>query len=224
MASQRTINIYLTFIQIQITINALDLYSRIWIGQYDHLSFESRFYVKSGADWARVDENEHMRNALFLQIRSILLPKLNCGLYGSYGIWSSETDDRAKDAYDMQQVIRYKQAYYRHPEGGNTVDFGEPMIEGRYPRVVCRMSGKQESPHMRIYMYPEQFEIYRNAVQIYDHFVEGEYQKLFAFYTDNEKALDLAKECEKYNNKNTRKRSGLTQFVQKLNKIEASKV
>lgn len=46
-------------------------------------------------------------------------------LYGSLGIWSEDTDVRAKNAYDMQQVIRYHYAWCINPDGGmgrNTVE------------------------------------------------------------------------------------------------------
>ena len=219
MLFRSTGEVSLTDIQSNITIRALDLCSRIWMGQYDHMSFDRRFLVKPGSDWKRVDENELFRNNYFLRIRAITLPECDPGLHGSYGIWSPKTDIRAVDAYDMQQIIRYKLSYYRQPEGGDTVNFNEPVIEGRFPRVVCDVSGPQESPVVRTKMNKEQLGIVRDAVHIYDHFVKGEYRDLFSYYTNDETALRLAAECEQYNNKNTSRIKGLAQLLKKLDKM-----
>ena len=94
------------------------------------------------------------------------------------------------------------------------------MIEGRFPRIVCDVSGSQESPVVRIKMNKEQFGIVYDALHIYDHFVKGEYRNLFGYYTNDETALHLAEECEHYNNKNTRKIKGLTQLLKKLDKVQ----
>ena len=76
-------------------------------------------------------------------IRDMLMPDLrNCTLNGANrGIFQPIVDDRARDAYDMLQYIRYKYAWYKKPEGGQGVDFYLPMIRGRYPEPKCRAYG-----------------------------------------------------------------------------------
>ena len=105
-------------------INTLDLYSRIWIGQYDHIMYEMR-WIK---DCSKLDTWENQLTDLFKAIRQITLPGLAFyGFSGSYGIFSEERDIRAGIAYDLQQEIRYKKAWFENPTGGYTVDFRAPL-------------------------------------------------------------------------------------------------
>ena len=99
-------------------ISALDFYSRMYMGQYGEIDFELRQY--------RFDsefDNQYMcaRKHIYTAIRNLVFRENKIAewdLYGSLGIWSEDTDVRAKNAYDMQQVIRYSHAWCCNSEGG----------------------------------------------------------------------------------------------------------
>ena len=110
--------------EILIILQALDLYSRIWIGQYDHILWDLRWYRNCN----QLDELDKTLRREFLDIRNIVLPGLyEYSLNGSYGIFSPDRDTKAAIAYDMQQEFRYRRAWFLKPEGGYTVDFGRPL-------------------------------------------------------------------------------------------------
>lgn len=70
--------------EIRIILQALDLYSRIWIGQYDHILWDLRWYRNCN----QLDELDKTLRREFLDIRNIVLPGLHeCSLNGSYGIF-----------------------------------------------------------------------------------------------------------------------------------------
>lgn len=87
---------------IGIVVNALDFYSRIWIGQYGEIDRIRRFYDLDRADYVDFESC----NKYYLAIRKILIPELgNENLSGSLGIWNEQTNHLAKSAYDMQQIL-----------------------------------------------------------------------------------------------------------------------
>lgn len=55
------------------------------------------------------------------------------GYGASYGIYSPEVPDEHRVAYDLQQVIRYRLAWDRTPEGGLGVWFSEPYQTSQVP-------------------------------------------------------------------------------------------
>ena len=216
-APYRTVVVSLHTEEIERLITALDIYSRIWMGQYDYLSFETRFRLGNDVDWHDVEVKEKNRNALLRRMRDIILPELaGRGLGASHGIWSDQVNPLASDAYDIQQVIRFTDAYYRHPEGGVTVRFREPLIQGRNPRPVAKMSGPRERPVMRLELAKAQGDICADALEINQHFRKGEYRALFSFYTNNQEALGLAEECELYNVHDAMHTEDLGSFLSKV--------
>lgn len=55
----------------------------------------------------------------------------------SLGIRNVQTNHLAKAAFDMQQIIRYTQAWYVHSGGGLCVDFDTPILERDLPQIQC---------------------------------------------------------------------------------------
>lgn len=109
-------------------IRALDLYSRIDIGQYDEIVRVNYWSFNCFTP----NENKELED-LFMKIRNYCIPKLSDqGFSTSLGIWNSNTPLRAKKAYDIQQVLRYQVAYKIGPNGGNTVNFNSPYIHGEW--------------------------------------------------------------------------------------------
>ena len=182
-------------------IRALDLYSRIFIGQYDHLNWDIRLNAdEKKISWKEIERAEIMRTYMFKKIRDIIIPDLaHFDLYASHGIWNDKNDPRAIDAYDLQQTIRFTDAWFRRPEGGIGVYFSKPWIRGRYPEVKVEITGTRSDYQMMIDLLPEQFMILKEASEVFLHAQCQEFEKMFAMITDDQKALELARDAEQYN-------------------------
>ena len=106
--------------QAQIVIRALDCFSRIGIGQfenilevYDQGALQQGTLARSFVDRVK-QEAGHPPN-------------------GSHGIHHRAVSDDFRAAYDIQQVLRNRVAFQRHPEGGITVDFDQPRQISKLP-------------------------------------------------------------------------------------------
>ena len=137
------------------------------------------------------------RKGDYLKLRNILLSSLenedfNCSL----GIWSSETNSLAKSAYDMQQIIRYTQAWYLHPEGGIGVNFNTPILEGELPQIKCRCRGEATERAMTISGEESNYHLILECLEVYECLFECKIEKMFKHYTDEIEAVQLAKDIE----------------------------
>lgn len=185
--------------EIRNIIRSLDFYSRIWIGQYLEIDNEMIWLIKKTYDDVR--ENEII--PLFLQLRNRMMPAsirdIGQTLYASYGIFSDKVDERAGTAYDMQQVIRYTLAWFLHPEGGWTVDFGSPLRAGRvYPVPKASCTKNDKNIEMDVFLSDKsQFTIIENAIKILDCVYSENIEQMFSYYTDDKDALAAASEIEK---------------------------
>lgn len=109
--------------QAQIIAAALDLYSRIGIGQFEEvlqvydplakLDLQTRERIRAGLNIAKVEAGHPTS--------------------GSYGITNSAVDDQFRVAYDVRQVVRHRLAFDRQPQGGMGVDFDTPHPTGAEP-------------------------------------------------------------------------------------------
>ncbi|MBR4493441.1 MAG: hypothetical protein IKP14_01915 [Clostridiales bacterium] len=181
--------------EINVVIDALDFYSRIWIGQYRNILFESRGLKKCGQ--LEKYENEIVSRLMFL--RRILLPGLEgYGFSGSYGIFSDERDIRAGIAYDLQQEIRNKRAYFEHPQGGYTVDFHDPLPcdddPCPFPRAYCRTEDGKTA--LYVDAVDRQVQIILDSLYVQKAFVAGRFCEMFSFFTDDRPALSIVDEIE----------------------------
>ena len=172
-------------------INALDLYSRIWIGQYNHIMYEMR-WIK---DCEKLDAREDDLRRMFISLRNITLPELSFyGFSGSYGIFSPQRDIRAAVAYDLQQEIRYRRAWFEKPEGDYTVDFDKPLPCGDdpypFPKAVCRKDGTDTVLYAEV--VTAQAETIITALEIKYLMENGNFKELFSHYTQNEQAISCA--------------------------------
>lgn len=117
--------IKLTDHQADVLIEALDLYSRIHLGQFEEVGYIARVYDISRnavVDYDAFNEFEdRIRDAKTL---------LGFDRNGSYGIFNKQVNDIARVAYDMQQVLRNHLAWKRNPEGGIQVCFDVPHKTG----------------------------------------------------------------------------------------------
>ena len=173
-------------------INSLDFYSRMYIGQYDHIDNSLIWKVK---DYDLFRKDELTRQRLYEAIKTRVfsetdIPRL--GYYASLGIWSEQTHDNAKVAYDMQQVMRYRAAYTRKPEGDITVDFNTPIIEGSQPEIRCECCLEDDTLTETIWVNAFQQEILADALKNYLLALQFRIRELFSYYTKDCINLDIA--------------------------------
>ena len=200
-------------------ISALDFYSRMYMGQYPEIDFELRQY--------RFDsefDNQYMfaRKHIYTAIRNLVFRENKIAewdLYGSLGIWSEDTDVRAKNAYDMQQVIRYHYAWCCNPEGGMGRSFDAPLFGGELNPIKCDCSKSEQGIVMNISnIEKEHLRIMIAAVEIYLCLHTIQINKLMKYYTHDEKALELALTVEKLYDKD--EWAGTNRVNEKINSLK----
>ena len=179
--------------EIRVILNALDFYSRIWIGQYREIMMDLRWY----RNYKQLDDLDEILRRKFWNMRIILLPKLrHYDLSASHGIFSPDRDVKAAIAYDMQQEFRYRRAWFLKPEGGYTVDFGSPLPCGDdpcdFPKAECYMVDGEF--RIKVYIDDVQLGILIDALNIGILEYGCQIRKLFEYYTENAEALKIADE------------------------------
>lgn len=113
----------LTERQAQVITDALDLYARIGSGQLEEISHILR--LNPGPAHEKIEA-----------VSRLTREAASCWMGhagGHHGISSDKIHDCFRIAYDLQQVIRYRLAWDRHPEGGIQVHFDEPMKYSQEP-------------------------------------------------------------------------------------------
>lgn len=116
---------------------ACEFYSRVMMGQFEEIAFQTMLPHIGKTDFC--ERREQMQNLLY-QARRFAFPELT-GPGHSYGVGQSVTSDRAWEVY---QVLRHAIAWTNHPEGGSTVDFHPPMCfsgDKSMPKVL--VDGKE---------------------------------------------------------------------------------
>ena len=160
-ASSETLSLIITEEECYLVLKALDLYSRIWIGQYDRIDDLSIY--DTGDKWNQ-NSVSHM---LFQQIRDLQIPFLTGrGDYTccSLGIWSDKTDIRAINAYDIQQRLRYEVSWYKNPEGDITVNYDKPWIRGDLGDFSVFCHRNDDDVIVTLYLSEEQFKKTRRKI------------------------------------------------------------
>lgn len=112
---------------VQDMIYALDLYSRLLMGQYDEIPFRRGFAICYSQDNPDLLHN-------FLQLREVFIPSLPRRMNTSLRIWSPETPIVAIRAYDIQQALRYQISWHNHKDGEQTYtrNFDVPAFRGKW--------------------------------------------------------------------------------------------
>ena len=186
-----TLSITMSEAECHLAINALDLYSRIWIGQYERIQ-DLQIY-DSGERWSRYSQ-VHM---LFQRIRDLLIPSLvGHGDYRScsLGIWSDKTDIRAINAYDIQQRLRYEISWFKNPEGDISVNYDRPLIKGNLGDYSIYCEQCKEEFFATLYLSSEQLAVIQTSLGVYRHLINRNMKDAFEFFTSNEEALSVVEE------------------------------
>ena len=217
--------------EIGICISALDFYSRMYMGQYAEIDFELRQYrFDSEFD----NQYTFARKHIYTAIRNLVFYDNKIAewdLHDSLGIWSEGTDVRAKNAYDMQQVIRYHYAWCCNPEGGMGRSFDAPLFGGELNPIKCDCSKNEQGIVMNVSnIEKEHLRIMIAAVQIYLCLHTIQINKLMKYYTHDENALELALTVEKLYDKDewagtnrvNEKISSLKKVIIKLDELSVS--
>ena len=168
-------------------IRSLEMYISMHLGQYDRINTMYRFY-SGEANYDRVVAGEAERNVRFLYIRNTLMPELQkySLVEANRGIFQSITDPRARDAYDVSQVIHYALEQFRESEGQTTIRFGSPLFSGRYPHPEGKASRDDEGEVITLSLCREQLKIMVEAAEVYLHLQRGEIGQAFTIFTDSQ--------------------------------------
>jgi hypothetical protein len=103
--------------QLRLIQQALDLYSRIGIGQFgvikDHPTFErhlsNEFKGEDGkTDYGRYHDVRDSIDSILIQPRNMLMQEPSHPRNGSWGIHNKKVDETCREAYDIIQVIRHE--------------------------------------------------------------------------------------------------------------------
>lgn len=184
--------------EISACINALDFYSRMYMGQYDAIDFmlhQHRF----NCDFD--NQYKFARRHIYTAMRSLVFYNDKIAeweLNGSLGIWSENTDMRAKNAYDMQQVIRYYDSWCRVPEGGIGRSFDKPIFGGKLQPLHCECIKKKKDEVLSISdMEKGHLDIMVAALEVSLCLQNIQINRMMRYYTDDKRVLELATIVEK---------------------------
>ena len=108
------IRVTLTLEQARTVVEALDVFMRIHMGQFNIIQEQ---FCHENFDRASVE-------LLLLKARRLIYPELH-GVGHSFGIAGCPSES-ARLGYDILQVIRQKESLARNPEGGMSVNFDSP--------------------------------------------------------------------------------------------------
>lgn len=182
--------------EIAVCMDVLDFYARIFIGQYDEI--DDVLSQKLGWDGG-METNRFERTLIYTAMRSLEIPELKgWELNGSLGIWNDATDIRAKNAYDMKQLIRYHDAWVQQSSGICTKKIERPVFYGNLPEMDCRCRLTNTGTEiMYLAMQPEQYQILQDAAEVYWNMLNYRIRKMMQYYTGKKLVLDLAEIAER---------------------------
>lgn len=128
------VQVELSLKQANIIQEALDLYSRLGIGQFNS--------IKSVPIAGEGNPDYYELEDIFNQLHNLYCPELQGGYYG---IFNEKTPQQSKIAWDIQQVLRHDISWYLHPEGDITVNFDKPLQSAKENLCKCKIINKQRS-------------------------------------------------------------------------------
>lgn len=177
-------------------INSLDTYSRIWMGQFDHLDLTWRMW--RFATYGQSCES-HICGELLMAMRALFLPEAAVlGRGASLGIWSDKVNELAVCAYDMQQVIRHDWSWFTEPEGDRMSRwFDTPYLHGSLPIPSTECYVKADgSSAMQLSLEGLSLRLLLDALLAYDHLLGLRIVALMQLYTRDARVLAIAQMVE----------------------------
>lgn len=116
----------LTEKQAEVVIKALDLYTRMGLGQLERVL---EVAALEGQQWEGPTDYETAESAMVTLKKALTGFALNA----SYGIYSEKVRDTFRVAYDIMQVLRHSVAWAKQPEGGIETWFYTPLQTAQQP-------------------------------------------------------------------------------------------
>lgn len=109
----------------RIVVDALDMYSRIGLGQLDEIVSMGRFGLLTNAKGEKpsVDDLDDAEQHLARAKHALFGYAPNA----SHGIFSDKVAERFRTAWSVLKALRHRLAWDRTPGGGIQVSFDEPM-------------------------------------------------------------------------------------------------
>jgi len=129
MVEKPKIILTLNEVQARKVIDALDLYSRLRMGQFKEIK---TMFVDNGRH--DLSNNDNLTDIL-LKLKHEIYPELGVTYHS---ILSNQIPD-AQIAFDIQQVIRHGIAWYNEPEGGVFTRFDSPKKYSDQPLPEVRI-------------------------------------------------------------------------------------
>lgn len=83
-------------------------------------------------------------------------------------------------------------AYAKHPEGGYTVDFNKPLINGKLQVIECRCENAKDTFVETATCTSNHLQVLDDALMTFYNLHSVNIRELFEYYTDDEMALELA--------------------------------
>lgn len=130
--SEPTFLLELNETHLNVLKRACEFYSRVLLGQFDEIAFETMLHNIKQHDFC--ERRERMEQLLH-EARQCAFPELKSRGH-SHGIGYDRTADIAWNIY---QAVRYTEAMHAHPEGGTTVDYNRPMDFGGVGLPICKV-------------------------------------------------------------------------------------
>ena len=177
-------------------ISSLDTYSRIWMGQFDHLDMVWRMWRFATYGQSR---ESYICGELLMAMRALFVPEAAVlGRGTSLGIWSDKVNELAVCAYDMQQVIRHDWSWFNEPEGDHMSRwFDEPYLHGSLPvlSTECHLLDDGSSA-MRLSLEGSSLRLLLDALLAYDHLLALRVVALMQIFTRDDRVLAIAQMVE----------------------------
>lgn len=137
LIQNRTYSLKLNERQLGVLQNALELFSRIGMGQFSQVKW-TLLMSSSNAEHKMSVEQSNLLEDMLTQAQICYTPERHPGAYWS--ISSKEIGDCFRVAWDIQQVVRHRLSWDRlkrekgpNAKRGITVDFDEPIKYGAEP-------------------------------------------------------------------------------------------
>lgn len=140
--------LHLTEEQLRLVQQALDLYSRVGIGQFEHIKYHPTFVNhlsnKLTDGKGRIDFNQYHQirdkaDEKLMEARNILIQE-DLHPNASWGIFNEKGDETCRVAYDILQVIRHEFWKANPNRSELTVDAGVNLWTEDGDKIKCELS------------------------------------------------------------------------------------
>ena len=115
----KKLQVEMTLEQARVINQALDLFSRVYMGQLENITTMARMFdINAFNEEQEANKWEHYETASYYMGK--VKEELGFNVNSSWGIYSPECNQVARDAWDIQQVLRYYEAWVRDGFDPNT--------------------------------------------------------------------------------------------------------